>query len=239
MTRSARLDVVNEVQRFSPQRQARALGDPTRHAIFRYVEAAGRPLGVAELTEHFELNHNTVRQHLAQLCDAGLVVESIAAPTGPGRRRLEYQLARGAGAWGRESPYRHLSMLLLDVIREHASPYEIGRRAGRDAVGSAPPSATVADGLEELAAQSGFEPRRVEHRGSIDLVLHRCPYADAAVVDPDTICDLHRGIADGAAEVLGGDDAHVDLTARDPLRAGCRLRIETSSTPGRPDVRGT
>jgi hypothetical protein len=34
------------------------------------------------------------------------------------------------------------------------------------------------------------------------------------------------GIAEGAAEVLAdGADVAVDLTARDPFRAGCRLRI--------------
>ena len=40
------------------QEQARALGDPTRHAIFRYVADAGTPVDVAELTKHFALNHN-------------------------------------------------------------------------------------------------------------------------------------------------------------------------------------
>jgi len=62
----------------SLQEQAR-LGDPTRHRIFRYVADAGRPVGVAELTARFELNHNAIRQHLAKLVDAGLVTEATAA----------------------------------------------------------------------------------------------------------------------------------------------------------------
>jgi predicted ArsR family transcriptional regulator len=217
---------VNELQRFSPQRQARALGDPTRHAIFRYVEAAPAPVGVAELTEHFELNHNTVRQHLAQLRDAGLLVEGIAAPAGPGRRRLEYRPAPGARAWGSASPYERLALLLLDVIGSGRSPREIGRAAGRDVVESLA-SEGVVDGLQDIAARAGFEPRRVERRGVLDLVLERCPYAEAAAADPVTVCELHRGIAEGAAEVLaGGADVAVELTARDPYRAGCRLRIQ-------------
>ena len=67
--------------------QARALGDPTRNAIFRYIDAASDPVGVAELTDHFGLNHNAIRQHLAKLRDAGLVVEELATPSGPGRPR--------------------------------------------------------------------------------------------------------------------------------------------------------
>ena len=61
------------------QEQARALGDPTRHAIFRYLADAGTPVDVAELTEHFGLNHNAIRQHLAKLVHAGLVTEGRAA----------------------------------------------------------------------------------------------------------------------------------------------------------------
>src|SRR5690554_6625388 len=34
------------------QIQARALGDPSRHRIFRYVAEASGPVGVAELTDH-------------------------------------------------------------------------------------------------------------------------------------------------------------------------------------------
>src|ERR1019366_2402782 len=82
------------------QLQARALGDPTRHAIFRYVDAADGPVTVAELTDHFELNHNATRQHLAKLCAAGLLVEELASPAGPGRRRLHYRSAQAAaGPW--------------------------------------------------------------------------------------------------------------------------------------------
>ena len=62
------------------QQQARALGDPTRHRIFRYIADSDRPADVTEMTAHFGLNHNAIRQHLAKLVDAGLVVESTARP---------------------------------------------------------------------------------------------------------------------------------------------------------------
>jgi predicted ArsR family transcriptional regulator len=75
------------------QRQARALGDPSRYRIFRYVAEALQPVGVAAITAHVGLNHNGTRQHLAKLCDAGLLIEEFAAPVGPGRPALQYRLA--------------------------------------------------------------------------------------------------------------------------------------------------
>lgn len=69
------------------QIQAKALGDPTRHGIFRYIADAAEPADVAELTEHLGLNHNAIRQHLAQLVAAELVVESVAPAGGRGRPR--------------------------------------------------------------------------------------------------------------------------------------------------------
>ena len=73
------------------QRQARALGDPTRYRIFRYVAEAPEPVGVAQITAHVELHHNGVRQHLAKLCDAGLLLEETVR-SGPGRPSLRYRL---------------------------------------------------------------------------------------------------------------------------------------------------
>ena len=76
----------------SLQVQARALGDPTRHEVFRYLVDADRPVDVAELTDHFGLNHNAIRQHLAKLVDAALVIEETAPRAGRGRPRLVYRL---------------------------------------------------------------------------------------------------------------------------------------------------
>ena len=83
------------------QREARALGDPTRHRLFRYIVDAARPVGVGELTDYEQLNHNAVRQHLAVLKDAGLVTEEVEDRDRAGRPRLLYRLhPEVAGSWG-------------------------------------------------------------------------------------------------------------------------------------------
>jgi len=50
----------------SLQLQARALGDPTRHELFRYIVDAGHPVDIDELTEHLGLHDNAIRQHVAK-----------------------------------------------------------------------------------------------------------------------------------------------------------------------------
>ena len=142
------------------QRQARALGEPTRHRIFGHLMSSGRPAGVAELTELTGLHHNAVRQHLAKLVDAGLVVESTERPTGRGRPRLAYTIAPSIdGRWGPVGPYERLALLLTEVIRTDDAPIEVGRRAGRrERLGSGRGIDPVAE-LVDSMARHGFDPR--------------------------------------------------------------------------------
>lgn len=87
------------------QREARALGDPTRYRLFGYLADAPAGVSVAELTAFARLNHNAVRQHLAVLRDAGLVTEEPEQRDRPGRPRLLYRVhPEAAGAWGTAGP---------------------------------------------------------------------------------------------------------------------------------------
>lgn len=209
------------------QRQARALGDPTRHEIFTYVVSAPDPVDVAELTEHLQLNHNAIRQHLAKLVDADLVVESKRPPTGPGRPKLVYAIAPATESrWGVTGPYERLSVLLTEIIRTGDTPVEVGRREGRRQwSGSGGPGReqTLSE-VCDVMAREGFEPE-IRRRGArVDVVLHNCPFQSTALADPDTVCALHLGIAEGLAE--GAETVVVDdLVAKDPRRANCRLKL--------------
>jgi predicted ArsR family transcriptional regulator len=214
----------------SLQQQARALGDPTRHEIFRFIADAARPVDVAELTAAFGLNHNAVRQHLAKLVEGELVVGSHAPPAGRGRPRLTYTIHPMADSrWGVTGPYERLSILLTEMVRTGSSADQIGIEAGRRARGSE----RADDGVHRVVAamaSHGFAPEvrgRPGHR--VDVVLTACPFESAALTDPDTICALHVGIARGAAE--GSGVAVDDLVRRDPRRAGCVLRLRHLDEP--------
>lgn len=212
----------------SLQEEARALGDPTRHAIFRYVADAEEPTGVAELTDHFGLNHNAIRQHLAKLVDAELVVETTVPIEGPGRPRLVYEIDPTAESrWGVTGPYERLSLLLSEIIRTGDTPEQVGWRAGQEYRRAASAPDDVVQNTADAMASMGFDPQ-VRRRGRrVDIVLDTCPFASTALADPDIICGLHLGMAEGLAD---GTNTTVDeLIIKDPRRAKCRLRLHVEA----------
>jgi len=181
-------------------------------------------VGVAELTEHCGLNHNAVRQHLAKLVDAGLLVEATSAPNGRGRPRLVYRLDPATDSrWGVSGPYERLSVLLTEMLRTGEPAEQVGERAGRELrFGSSAPGADPVAELSDEMARHGFEPQIERDEDRFTLVLGHCPFASAAVAGQDTICRLHLGLAKGAAEAIGGIE--VDrLVPHDPHVANCQL----------------
>ena len=199
--------------------QARALGAPTRRTILAQLTDANEPVSVAALTAALGLHHNAVRKHLAQLVDAGLVLETREARDTPGRPRLLYQLVPA-----RPAPYERLAVLLATALRAGADPAAVGRDAAIQPVDSE----THQSPLDALAAQleaDGFEPVvRQRGRTKTDIVLQHCPYAAAASANPDAVCRLHLGLAEGAADAIGG--LRVErLVPKDPQRAGCRVAV--------------
>lgn len=206
------------------QQEAKALGDPTRHRIFRYVAASAVPVGVAELTAYMGLNHNAVRQHLAILVNAGLVIEELEPESGrPGRRALQYRLRPdAAGAWDTDGPYEWLASLLAEAVERQASPHEVGKEAGRRMAVEVRDGADVLETLEREMERRGFRPARTVKGSRVDFVLGRCPFEDVAAKNATTVCQLHLGLAEGLAEGLGGMEV-LRLVAKNPHRAGCRV----------------
>ena len=196
---------------------ARALSDRSRSRIFWHVMASETPVGVAELTELLGFNHNAIRQHVAQLVEAGMLVESTEPRDRPGRPRLVYTARDDAmRSIGDESKsYRRVAKLLLEVAKSGDDPYEVGKRAAAQDDGVVP---TDVDGLAALMhhlAVEGFEAVRTGDR----IALQVCPFADLAVEGPSVICELHRGLIDGYL------DAPAKLIARNPHVTSCEIRI--------------
>lgn len=210
------------------QRQAKALGDPTRFAIFSWIARRAEPVTIIELKDQFGLNHTTIRQHVLQLCEAGLVDETQAPPSGPGRPKRLYELAPGArGTWTHDGPYEKVAKLLLEVMRTGKSPREVGRSHGEMTAGSHHRAGDAIDAMAVEVLHQGFAPTVARDVDSAELTLTVCPYASAAGDDPDTVCELHRGLAEGLAESIGGVEV-TELIARSPNRAGCKLRLTST-----------
>ena len=216
------------------QRRARALGDPTRFRIFRCIVESPGPLRVSQITDELGLNHNAIRQHLAKLREAGLVREERGSSNGPGRPALEYRLAtEAAGTWGTVSPYEELARLLLELHKSGRPPREVAADVGRS-LAFVRSSRGSLEHLEAEMARRGFEPRRVEQGGEVELILDRCPYEALASTDPDVVCELHLGLAEGIVEAAGAQVEVTQLVAHDPEQAGCRLRIRSAGAAPEP-----
>jgi predicted ArsR family transcriptional regulator len=201
------------------------MGDPTRHDVFRYVADAPAPVGVAELTEHFGLNHNAIRQHLAKLVDAELLVESTARPEGRGRPRLQYVVnPRAESRWGVTGPYERLSVLLAEVLRTGEDPLEVGRRAGLQHRVDDRGTHSSLDVFMTAMAREGFAPVLHTEGRAVEIQLDECPFASAAVTDPNSVCKLHLGLAKGVAQAVGGIEVE-ELRHNDPREGHCLLRF--------------
>ena len=204
------------------QQQARALGDPTRHRIFRHILDSEAPVGVAELTDLLGLNHNAIRQHLAKLEGAGLVVRSLAPSRGPGRPRQLFEVHPEASVdWGNGGAYQRLSLMLMEMLHSGDPAVAVGRRVGHESDPGLGPSAV--DRLGDALAKGGFAPVLISDDQRPEFSLQRCPFVAAAEADPETVCSLHLGLAQGLAEQNGV--IVEELSPRDPRRAGCRLRF--------------
>jgi len=224
------------------QVKARALGDRTRYEIFRHLADSQQPLGVKELTDHVGLNHNAVRQHLAILKEAGLIQESRERRSAPGRPRLLYSLTpEAAGTWETPGPYTWLAMTLSQAMEDHCSAREAGRIQGEVLAARLKGLKSIEDGsnkaflpedlMELEMARFGFRPTRITTGTQVRLVLTHCPFAHVAQFSPDTVCQVHLGMAEGLAKGFGGLEVE-RLVVRPPGEAGCRLvlkRIPTTS----------
>lgn len=224
------------------QRVAEALADPTRFAAYQHIRAADHALSVQQVTEAVGVHHTAVRVHLQKLRDAGLISETPAAPNGRGRPKLLYRATSGrsgsegpfSGGAGRD-PYRELSAMLARVVRERIDPREVGVAAGRVAATRRDPAGTAdtVELIEQEAQALGFDPVRRSGPEGPELVLRHCPFAEVAAEDPETICSLHLGVAEGVAD-SHGDVEVLGMVVRDPEHAGCQLRLrrlESEETP--------
>lgn len=140
---------------------------------------------MAELTELVQLNHSAIRQHLAHLKGAGLVLEETEDRHQPGRPRLFYRLdPEIAGRWGTAGPFARLAGMLSEALRTGLDPRQIGREEKIRDAAAVSGAGESTDLLEEEMIRRGFRPTRVEKDNRFDFVVGRCPFADVAAGIP-------------------------------------------------------
>lgn len=216
------------------QLEAKALGDTTRHRLFRYIVDAPGPVGVDELTAYVGLSHNAVRQHLTVLKEARLVTEETEQRDRPGRPRLLYrQHPEIAERWDAPGSYAWLARMLATAIRRRQDPRQVGRQEGHRRAAELSGLGDPADLMELELSRRGFRPARAQHGRDLDFTLGRCPFAQVAAADPGTVCQLHLGLAEGLTEGIGELKVQ-HLSPQDPFRGGCRLTVRRTGEATKP-----
>jgi predicted ArsR family transcriptional regulator len=210
-------------------RTTAAITSRGRRRVWDAVLAATEPVTIASLAQKLEVHPNTIRLHLGNLVEAGLVEGEPDPVRHPGRPAYRYR-PRALGADTGSAAYRRLSLLLAGAVRSGMTARQAGRAAGAREAASFFGTDPVAAITSTLASQ-GFDPH-VESglNERHDIVLRVCPFAEVASHDPATICQLHLGLAEGTAEAIGGLEV-LGMQIAPPDQAGCRLQLRTTPQP--------
>jgi predicted ArsR family transcriptional regulator len=203
-------------------RRARALADGTRRALLGHMRST--PLDVRALASRTGLHENAVRQHVAVLRDAGLVIETVERNSGRvGRPRMLYR------STGNESfdvnPFERLAPLLVEVAGG-GDPIDVGVAEGITLAGAADTGDDAADVVAHIGATHGFAVHVERQPAETRIELGACPFA--AIAGP-VVCALHRGIVEGAARATRSAVTRFDIA--DPALRPCELTL--SPTTGR------
>lgn len=195
------------------------------------LPARQRPHGLSarELGDLVGLHVTTVRFHLTQLIEAGLLTSRSERTSGAGRPTKKYVIAPGSfERLPDELSQRLLAALLTETFTARTedgdplTPEEVGAAWAQrhvDAVPGADAARTAGARLSSIGRmidvlqQWGYTPDvRTENAGRtarIDLV--GCPFIDLARSHPEVVCGIHRGLMRGTLDVLGERDAELSL----------------------------
>ncbi len=237
--------------------QHRALGSESRAAILHLVQSAEGALTAADVVAGVGLHPSTVRAHLEQLVEAGLLMKARASDGAPGRPAWRYRAAAPEPAPG---PYRTLAAALVDHLATGGvrlatqAGQEWGERLAAATAGHGGPVGAVMEALHSL----GFDPKRHDNAGTagnaasaggtgslattgkaatlaeIDIHLHTCPFLDLVRDQPDVMCALHAGMIRGIVRAGGAPRGQAVLEPfATPDACVVRLRLPRSRATDR------
>lgn len=198
------------------------LGD-SRARVLTVLQAARAPLGVSEIAAEVGLHPNTTRFHLDALVEHGLAERDTEDRAVPGRPRTLYAATADSARTGRRS-YRLLAEILASYLATHATqPTQAALDAGEawGRVLAQPPAAPrrvdaaaatrqLVDTLDDI----GFAPEAITAGRTRQILLHQCPFREAAEQHRDVVCAVHLGLMRGMLSEL---DAPIEAAGLDPF----------------------
>jgi predicted ArsR family transcriptional regulator len=196
-----------------------AVADPTRLRIARSLAERG-PLSVPELAEATDVHPNTVRAHLAELAEAGIVATDRERGA-RGRPRTRYALASDWTPTG--DGFRGLAELLCAALIQGGADrrklHALGAEWGRYLLGR-PGERDVRRELPRALEALGFQARVTGNR----LHLSGCPCPLVSPERPELVCGLADAVIEG---VLSGASSKLKLAGaqHDPGRRSCHATL--------------
>jgi predicted ArsR family transcriptional regulator len=207
----------------------RLLGDARRLAIVEALEEG--PRQVPELARMLGVHPTTVRAHLEQLLEAGVLEEEAGVPAGRGRPSKRYRLRQPLLAGDPEVRLfvGSLVSLLRGAYGERtaAAAEKEGAQRGRELGGSFrhPSFEQAVREVVKTLNRLSFAPAPPTRREDVVAVdVRHCPFG-VEPHDPDgaVICAFHEGLVRGLAEVASGEQVGVRLL---PFVAPGLCRVE-------------
>lgn len=215
----------------------KALADVSRFRILEELRGQGA-LDSRELGRQIGLHPNTIRSHVDQLIEVGLVRAVTAPAAGRGRPRVLYE-AIAASASVQQVGYRLLAQILASYLAGTDHPQVVAESAGR-AWGSyltekrQPFTELSVDEatqkVVELFDELGFKPEAVEESDERKILLHRCPFREVAESNQRVVCAVHLGMLKGALAEMG---APLEATRLEPFVEPtlCVAHLRRRATP--------
>lgn len=209
-------------------------------------------LRAQELGEVVGLHVTTVRFHLTQLVDAGLLESHAVRSTGAGRPSKKYRLAAGSmDDVSSEESYRRLAQLLAESFGARhddgtpLTPEEVGaawahRRGATSDPAADRQASTAGEWLAKVGLMIdvlrdwGYTPNlRTEDAGrTVEIEISSCPFLPLAKNNPEVACGVHRGLMRGTLDRLGEPDAEFSLVPFvDPNRCLAHITTRANLAP--------
>jgi predicted ArsR family transcriptional regulator len=191
-------------------RDGPTLGE-SRTRVLSALQAAAQPLGVDAIAEKVGLHANTARFHLDGLVEQGLARRTSEERSVPGRPRTLYAATPDSARTGRRS-YRLLAEILTAYVAGHAAkPAAAAREAGESwgrllAGGTRRRGRSAAGAVRELVEtldDIGFAPEPTGGRAGRRVLLHHCPFREAAEQRREVVCAVHLGLMQGLLDEIG------------------------------------
>lgn len=224
---------------------------PARRRVLAALLAHPEGATITELTAELGGHPNSVRLHLEGLARAALVAAAPDRPTGRGRPATRYRATAAARSVPAEDPAATDYRGLVSAFAEHlASGVEdprstsrsIGQGWGRRLMteqqataspGAVTDSASARREVIDLLGRLGFSPEQHPDLACTER-LTTCPLLEVARAHPEVVCQVHRGLVEGALATRDPDGAHeVELEPFAEVGA-CRLRVADSEAAQSP-----